>query len=153
LKAASYLFTSTLWLTNENKVRVERENRERDRLESLYETLIAIRMDYQGILGQMISKVHHNTLITPKEYSGIPPLIKLDMAIHMYFQSLSEAHKQFVSAVESFGEKYAANISTSFASELTETKQKICGEYVRLFKEVDSEISKLQKQLASMAKA
>jgi hypothetical protein len=143
----------TLQLTNENKVRAEREYRERERLESMYEALIAIRIDYQGILGQMISKVHFNMPITPKEYSGISPLTKLDMAIHMYFQSLSEAHKQFVSAVESFGEKYAANISTSFASEPTETKQKICGEYAKLFKEVDSEISKLQKRLASMAKA
>jgi hypothetical protein len=110
-------------------------------------------MDYQGILGQVISKVHSNTAMTPKEYSGIPPLIKLEMAINMHFQSLDEAHKQFASAVKSFGEKYAANISTSFASEPTETKKKICEEYLRLFDAVDSEISKLQKQLASMAKA
>lgn len=142
-----------LQFTNKHKVRLEREDRERDRLESMYEILIAIRIDYQGMLGQVISKVHFDTPINPKEYSDTPPIIRLNMVIHMYFQSLSEAHKQFVSAQEAFGEKYAANISTSFVKESTEAKQRICGEYAKLFKEIDSEISKLQKQLALMVKA
>ena len=143
----------SLWLTNKNRESAERENRERVRLESLYETLIEIRIDYQSILGQIISKVHFNTPGTPKEYSGIPPLIKLDMMIHMYFPSLTEVHKQFVSTAEPFGKKWVVNISTSFSSEPIETKQRICGEYVSLFKELDCEISNLQQQLASMAKA
>lgn len=142
-----------LRLTNKNRESAERENRERDRLERLYETLIEIRIDYQDSLRQMISKVHSGTPAKPKEYSGIPPLIKLDMVIHMYFPSLLEAHKQFVSVVESFGAKWAENISRSFAGEVAETKRKICGEYITLFKELDFEISNLQRQLASMAKA
>lgn len=141
------------WLTQRNRESTDRESRERDRLENLYETLIEIRMDYQGILGQMISKVHFNTQGAPKEYSGIPPLIKLDMAIHMYFPNLAEAHKQFVVVAEPFGKKWAENLSTSFSGEPIETKQRICGEYVKLFTEFDCEISNLQKKLASMAKA
>lgn len=142
-----------MWLTNKNRESAERESRERDRLERLYETLIEIRIYYQGILGQMISKVHFNTPPTSKEYSGIPPLIKLDMVIHMYFPGLVEAHKKFVSIAEPFGAKWAENISTSFSGEPIEVKQKICGEYIRLFKEMDSEISNLQQHLAAMAKA
>ena len=112
-----------------------------------------IRIDYQCILGEIISKVHFNTPGTPKKYSAIPPLIKLDMMIHMYFPSLTKAHNQFVSTAEPFGKKWAENISTSFISEPIEIKQRICGEYVNLFKELDCEISNLQQQLASMVKA
>ena len=142
-----------LRLINKNKESAERENRERDRLERLYETLIEIRIYYQGTLGQMISKVHFNTPGTPKEYPGIPPLIKLDMVIHMYFQGLVEAHKKFVSVAEPFGAKWAENISTSFSGEPIEVKQRICGEYAKLYREIDGEISNLQKRLAGMAKA
>jgi len=142
-----------LRLTNKNKESAERENRERDRIESLYETLIKIRMFYQDILGKMMNKVHFNTPGTPKEYSDIPPLIKLDMVIHMYFPSLAEAHKKFVSVAEPFGKKWGENMSTSFSGEPTETKQRICGEYMRLFMELNREISNLQQQLASMSKA
>jgi hypothetical protein len=142
-----------LQLTNKNRESVERESRERDRLERLYETLIEIRVDYQGILGQMISKVHFNTLPTPKEYSGIPPLIKLDMVIHMYFPCLVEAHKKFVSLAEPFGAKWAENVSTAFSGDSINVKQNICAEYMRLFKELDSGISNLQQHLAAMAKA
>ena len=142
-----------LQLTNKNRESAERESRERDRLERLYETLIEIRIDYQGILRQMISKVHFNKPTTSKEYSGIPPLIKLDIVIHMYFPGLVEEHKKFASVVEAFGTKWAENISTTFSDEPVETKQEICGEYVKFFKELDREISNLQKQLAAMAKA
>ena len=48
------------WFINRNKEKIDKESRERARLENLYETLIAIRMDYQAMLGQMIAKVHFN---------------------------------------------------------------------------------------------
>lgn len=142
-----------LQLTHKNKESAERESRERTRLESLYETLVEIRMDYQGLLGQMISKVHFNTPPKAKEGSGIPPLIKLDMVIHMYFPCLVEAHKKLVSAIEPFGQKWAENVTTSFSGHSVQERQKICGEYAVLLKEIDNEISNLQRQLAGMAKA
>lgn len=142
-----------LRIANKNRESAEKESRERDRLERLYETLIEIRIDYQDILGQMISKVHFDTPSTPKKHSGIPPRIKLDMVIHMYFPGLVEAHKKFVSIAEPFGAKCAENITTSFSGEPLKVKQKICGEYIRIFKEMDDEISNLQQQLAAMAKA
>ncbi|MFZ2629469.1 MAG: hypothetical protein WAX67_11405 [Rugosibacter sp.] len=142
-----------LQLTHKNKESAERESRERNRLESLYETLVEIQMDYRGLLGEMISKVHFNTPPKPREYSGIPPLIKLDMVIHMYFPGLVEAHKKLASALEPLGQKLAENISTSFSGHSTQEKQKICGEYLTLIKEISSEISNLQRQLAGMAKA
>ena len=141
-----------LKLTNKNRERTERESRERDRLESLYETLIEVRRDYQGILGQMIAKVHFNTLSAPKEYSGIPPLIKLDMLIHMYFPDFVESHKKFVLVAEPFGVKWAENISTSYSNDSVQLKQNICKEYTKLFKDLNSEISSLQQQLAAIAK-
>lgn len=140
-----------LRLTNKNRESAERESRERDRLERLYETLIEIRIDYQGTLGQMISKVHFDTPAILKEQSGIPPLIKLDMMIHMYFPDLVEAHKKFVSVAEPFGASLAVNISTSFFGEPIKVKQRICGEYTNHFKGIDDEISNLQQRLAAMS--
>ena len=134
------LFNS--WLTQTNRESTERENRERGRLENLYETLIEVRRDYQGLLSQMISKVHFNKELTLKERPGIPPLVKLDMVIHMYFPALTEVHRKFVAAKERFGEKWGENVVASFSGESLETKQRLCGEYTRLFAELNSEISK-----------
>jgi len=47
----------------------------------------------------------------------------------------------------------AENFLVSFSDKPLEEKQRICGEYATLFKELDSEISNLQQKLASMAKA
>ena len=86
------------WLTQRNRETTEKGNRERARLESLYETLVEIRIYYQGKLGDMISKVHYNKQNTVKdERSGIPPLVKLDMVMHMYFPSLAVAQKNISS--------------------------------------------------------
>jgi len=90
-------------------IKIEKAQREKTENEfgskSLYETLIEIRIDYQSILGQIISKVHFNTPGTPKEYPGIPPLIKLDMMIHMYFPSLTKVHKTICVHRRTFWEK------------------------------------------------
>src|ERR1035437_2969318 len=86
------------WLTQRNRETTEKGSRERARLESLYETLVEIRIYYQGKLGDMISKVHYNKQNTVKdERSGIPPLVRLDMVMHMYFPSLAFAQKNISS--------------------------------------------------------
>lgn len=142
------------WLTQRGKESTEREGRERNRLESLYETLLEVRMSYQGMLGDMINKVHSGTQAVVKAPSGIPPLIRLDMVIHMYFPSLNEAYKQFVAVKDRFGDAWGKNfMAASFANEPLDMKQKICSEYWALFKELDNEISNLQQKLAAMAKA
>lgn len=145
------LFNS--WLTQKSKESTEKEGRERGRVEKLYETLLEIKMYYQGLLSEMISKVHFDTKNIAEKPSGIPPLVNLDMVIHLYFPSLTVAHKQFVAVKERFGEKYGENLTKSFANEKDEAKKTICSEYMALFKELDAEISNLQQELASMAKA
>lgn len=140
--------------TNKYKIIFEKENRERIRIESLYETLTEIRKDYQGSLGNMISKVHYDSANASKnEHSGTPPLVKLDMLLHMYFPSLTEPHKQFIAAKEHFGNKMAENLTTSYSEKTLEEKQKVCGEYVKLFSALDNEISNLQQKLVNIVKA
>ena len=142
------------WLTNKNKITSEKENRERERIEALYETLEEIRMYYKGLLGSMLSKVHHNSVKTSKnEYTGIPPLVKLDMLLHMYFSCLTEPHIKFLSAKDRFGEKLAENLTSSYFEQSLEQKQRICEEYLSLFSAVDNEISNLQQKLVAIVKA
>lgn len=141
------------WFTQRSKESTEKEGRERNRLEKLYETLIEIRMNYQGLLGDMINKVQFGTQGVVKAPSGIPPLIKLDMVIHMYFSSLNDAYKQFLAVKDRAGDAWGKNLMTSFANEPLQVKQRICSEYMTLFKELDDEISNLQQMLAAMSKA
>lgn len=145
------LFNS--WFTQRSQDNAERDGRERERIEKLYETLIEIRMIYQRMHTDMIAKVHFGQEPSMVETSGIPPLVKLDMVIHMYYPKLTDAHKSFLAIKERFGAKYANNLISSFSSEDPEVKKKICSEYMELYSELSHEISNLQRLLASMVKA
>ena len=140
------------WFINRNKEKIDKESRERARLENLYETLIAIRMDYQAMLGQMIAKVHFNNEVVFIEQVCIPPLVKLDMVINLYFPTLIELYTKFVLGKVKFGKLWANNLQTSFTTSSLQDKQNECSKYEKYFNEIDIEISKLQEKLASMAR-
>ena len=141
------------WFTNKSKLNSEKENRERQRIEATYEILEEARMYYKSVLTNMISKVlHDNINLNKNEYSGLPPLIKLDMFLHMYFPLLTLSHKKFVSAKEDFGQKFGENITKSFNNKSLKEKQELCEEYLTLFSAVDTEISNLQQKLVAILK-
>ncbi len=142
----------SLWFTQKNREKSEQENRERARIEDLYEILIEVRVSYQKTLGGMIKKVMYSTIENEKENTGIPPLIKLEMLMHMYFPNLDDEYQQFIKAKNLFGEQLAKNLTTSFNSESHETKKAINSQYLNAYNELDNKISAIQKKLASIIK-
>ena len=142
------------WLAQKNKEIAERQDRERIRIENLYETLLEIRKSYSATLEKMISKVHFGPqeVVPEANPSGISPLIRLDMLIRLYFPNLNETYKQFVVVKDRFSEALGNNIITIFTSKSETEKKEICGKYLIIFQQLDNEITNLQLKLADMIK-
>jgi hypothetical protein len=142
----------TSWF-NQRKAEISGyESRERQRLEEIYRTLFDITRDYQIILGQVIEKIHYEKPFETKPDTNIPPIIKLEMLVDLYFPELKDVHNDFVAAKNKFGEEYAQVISRSFKAETSETKQRLCGKFATLYKHIDDRLTAIQHRIQQVIK-
>ncbi len=131
---------------------VAKEDRMRQRLEDLYRTLIFVNNDYTEHIGQMINKVHHNVPITVQKPVDIPPLIKVEMLVNLYFPEFKAIYGEFENEKDEFGKLYADTIGSNYQSSSLENKQKICGAFVSRYKTLSNKIERLKESICKQMK-
>lgn len=139
---------------NQSKAANEsKEQRKREKLESIYVVLINIKSDYQTKVADVINKVHYGKSIEPKSYEAIPPLINLEMLVHLYTPELNGSYLELEKSKDVVGKLYADILMSDFTNKSKDQKQKICGEYVQLTENVLKAVEKMQREIAAIIKA
>jgi len=138
---------------NQRKAEISgKESRERQRLEEIYRTLFDIRRDYQIILNHIIEKIHDEKPIETLPSTDMPPISKLEMLVDLYFPGLKDAHNDFVTAKNTFGQEYASVVIRSFKAETPETKQRLCGKVATLYEYIDDRLTAIQHRIQQIIK-
>ena len=88
----------TTWFNNRAAYLRGKDDRNRNRLESIYELLIEIRRDYVLLMGKALFYIHEGMAITVDKNEKIPALSKLEMMVSLYFPDFKKEWKSLESA-------------------------------------------------------
>ncbi|WP_201321984.1 hypothetical protein [Pseudanabaena sp. lw0831] len=144
-------------LLNQRKTeRLSKEDRERKNLEEIYVILHEIRKDYYNLtLNQVSNKIFNNVeikSIESHELNKIPPLIKLDMLINLYFPSLKDVHSKLVITKNIFGEELGVVMLNSYTSKSLEDKQQQFSKFWNLMNKLEENIKEIQDNIVKIIK-
>jgi hypothetical protein len=156
LLGTSIGFAASFFTSRYNKVKDEvssRENRDRERVEKIYQLLVKINSERAQEMGEAINSIHHATPIKDKDLQGFPPLLELEMLIKLYLPSLESQRLELIVIVQTFGKKYFEFRFKDYKKESLEKRQKDSGVLVNLSLKIDDQVKLMQKNLVNHVKA
>ena len=108
----------TTWFNNRAINLRSKDDRNRNRLESIYELLIEIQLDYTSLTGKgtMYFVKGDKVIYGEKEKEKISPRIKLEMMISLYFPEFRQEWESLKSTLKSSEDDFMLYISTLVAS-------------------------------------
>ena len=136
----------TTWFNNRAAYLRGKDDRNRNRLESIYELLIEIQRDYVLLMGKALFYIHEGMAITVDKNEKIPALSKLEMMVSLYFPDFKKEWKSLESAKNSFGEKLANLISSNEKFQLPE-RQKLALDFVLLEQTINMRVAEFQEAI------
>jgi hypothetical protein len=142
----------TAYFNQKKSENLARENREREKLEELYVTLIQVQKAYTKIIEQSVQKINFNVPIEIREVIDIPPIVKLDMLVNLYFPNLKAFHNDFVDARNIFSKEYLNILTTEYKEQLLENKQKTCQRVLDSYFKINETIRLFQLEIARIIK-
>lgn len=142
----------TTWFNNREIKFRGKDDRTRNRLESIYELLVKIQRDYISLMGKAIAYAHGGEKIVFDGNEEIPSLIKLEMMVSLYFPEFKEKMKLLEIAKNLFGKELASLMLGSTKNLPLVEKQELAGKFVVLQSKVDKSIIGFQKAIVSSIK-
>ena len=140
------------FLNQRKTERLSKEDRERKNLEEIYTTLFDVRKDYYNTLNQVTNKIFNNMEIKSTDSHELPPLIKLDMLINLYFPSLKDSHSKLVNTKNIFGEELGVVMLNSYTSKSLEDKQQQFAKFWNLMNKLEENIKEIQDNIVKIIK-
>lgn len=145
---------ATAWFNKSTERRLAKEARERERLEEVYTTLVAIRSVYIDMHHQASIKILFNSSAAPKEKESnderMPPIVRLQMLVNLYFPALRPSFSEFEVAKNDFGVKYAELMVERSSNRQLPEREELRDRFTRLFSLIDERISDMQKAVAEL---
>jgi hypothetical protein len=142
----------TTWFNNREIKSRSEDDRTRNRLESIYELLIEIKIDYSSLMVKAITYAHGGEKIVVDRNEKISPLVKLEMIVSLYFPVFHEKWKSLENAKNLFGEEFASLMLISTQNLQLKERQELAAKFVRLQLKVDKSIMEFQQAIASTIK-
>jgi hypothetical protein len=130
-----------------------REERVRNRLESIYILLTNIEKDYKDKLANVINCIHHDEIVEFKNTDDISALIKLEMNIKLYFPDLKDCYSFFEKEKNTLEELYSDSTRMSHIQKTEEVKEKMCENYMKHSELFLNEVNKMKGLILSLVKA
>ena len=143
----------TTWFNNREINSRSKDDRNRHRLELIYELLIEIQNEYTSLMTKSILCVHYNEKIISEKNEKMPPLIKLEMMVSLYFPEFKEAWESLESAKNSFGEELADLISSPPKNLQLSEKQKRSAKFAVLERLIDKRVIEFQQAIVKSIKS
>lgn len=139
---------------NQNKVENAAKNqRQRERLEALYHTLVLIDQYYLEKFNQVIDNIETNLPLNPSTVNGTSPILQLKMNVNFYFPELVKEHNEFDQAKEYFGILYVKVLSGEVKKMSSISKQNIRNEFIDATESISEKIDDIKTKIFEIAKA
>jgi hypothetical protein len=148
--AASF-FTALYNRKSESKE--QKEGRDRNRFERIYELLIVVSQDNGKLFTEAVNSVHYARRPIPQEPEGIPPQVELEMLVSLYFKDLVPLKDELVLAIHNFGKEYVEALNTDYRNRELQEKQKVSGKLWDLSADVKTEIDRVKLAIADLVKS
>jgi hypothetical protein len=148
--AASFF---TAWYSRRSESKEQREDRDRKRLERIYEVLIILSQENGQKFIEAVNSVHYARRPVPSETEGIPPLVELEMLTSLYFKDLVPLKDQIVGATHEFTKEYVEALNTDYRNKELKEKQKTAGKLWDLSESVKIEIDQFKLAIAELVKS
>lgn len=129
-----------------------KDDRNRKRIERIYELLITIKMDYGRNLGEIINWIHYGIPIQEKGIKEVPPLVELEMHINLYFPELKETHKEFVAHIHAFGKIFMESRFLDHKNLPLTKKQSETEKFIASSEVIESKVAAYQEKIAGIVK-
>lgn len=147
--SASFL---TTWFNNREINFRSKDDRNRNRLESIYELLIEIQRDYNSLMMKAIAYAHGGEKIVFDKNEKIPHSIKLEMIISLYFPAFRKQWESLESAKNSFGAELASLMLSPTTNLQLAERQELAGKFVVLEHKVNRSIIEFKQAIVSSIK-
>lgn len=139
---------------NRNAQEVSAKNeRNRKRVERIYELLITIRIRYGKNLGEIINWIHHGVPVPETEIKEIPPLVELEMLINLYFPELKETHKEFISHIHAFGKIFMESRFLNHKNEPLPKKQSETQKFINASGIIELKVAAYLEKISAIVRA
>ncbi|MBW3225139.1 hypothetical protein SAMN04487880_1450 [Marinobacter sp. es.042] len=148
--AASFF---TTWYSRRSESREQREERDRKRLEKIYELLVVLSQENGQKFMEAVNYIHYARRPLPSETEGIPPLVELEMLTSLYFKNLVPLKNNIVGATHEFSKEYVDALNTDYRSKDLKEKQKVSGELFNLSESLKKEIDQFKVAIAELVKS
>jgi hypothetical protein len=136
--------------SQENSLKNERN---RHRLERIYELLISIKIEKGKDLGKAISWIHYNEPISHNKIDGIPPLVELEMLVKLYFREFEPSRTTLMKSIQNFSKEFIDCSFGSHKEKPLEAKQKDSEKFINLNEKIEKDIYAFQEQISKTIKA
>lgn len=133
--------------------RKAKSDRDRSRIEKIYELLISIKMERGKDFGRVLNWIHHTVPIANDEVSDIPPIVELDMLINLYFPDLKTEQEKLMGAIHKYGKSSLEARQTDYRKKTLAEKQSASGTLLNMQGSIENEIKSMQECLAKRVKA
>lgn len=143
----------TAYFNHNRKLEIEKDTRQRDRLEKLYKVLISIERENFNLQSEVIQKVHYDKSFSVPESKGdLPSMIQLEMLVSLYFPELTDDYKKLEKARHNFGELFTKALMGELSSKTKEEKQKFCGDVIVKDRVVALQVKEMKSNIAKITK-
>lgn len=139
----------TTWFNNREIKSRSEDDRTRNRLESIYELLIEIQIEYTSLMGKAIAYAHGGEKIVINRNEKISPLVKLEMIVSLYFPKFHEKWKSLETAKNLFGEELVSLMLISTQNLQLKERQELAAKFVRLQLKVTKSIIEFQQAITT----
>ncbi|MCA0914696.1 hypothetical protein [Marinobacter nauticus] len=143
----------TTWYSRRSESREQREERDRKRLEKIYELLVVLSQENGQKFIEAVNCIHYARRPVPSETEGIPPLVELEMLTSLYFKNLVPLKDNIVGATHEFTKEYVDALNTDYRSKELKEKQKVSGKLFNLSESVKKEIDQFKIAIAELVKS
>lgn len=142
---------------NHNKVGdAAKEQRQRERLECIYHSLISIKELYLSQLNKIMSMIDGVEPSGPNELigtKGIPPILQLEMYINLYFPELKNEHIAFSKARDTFASLMVKTLTGELRTMTPQARQAFRSELIDASELIDDKINKIREKIYLIARA
>ena len=134
----------------ESKAKSERD---RVRIEKIFLLLFETKRDGGKLYFNAVDWIHRAKPIVITDSDEYPPLIELEMIVHLYYPELREQREDIVKSMQNLGAKYAEAQRTDCSNMTLEEKKEYSTEFFELRAVVDKKVEKMKISLAKIVKA
>lgn len=123
------------------------DERNRNRIERIFQLLIILRSQNMELLGSAISYIKHSQDFTTQKIEKFPPIFELEMLIDLYLPSLNTFKNDYVEQLRAF------NAKCFELKRMSSTNENNTRELILLNQKTEILFREFKNQLTKLAKA